>query len=87
MWDFSIQLVAADGAGWEFSYTFADVFFVFLASGNISFSAAYVAHHLATSHKQFTIYFTNICLTLPVSELSKFENFLQGARSARQAQL
>lgn len=86
MWDFSIRLVAADGAGWEFSYTFADVFFVFLGSGAISFSAPYVAHHLATSRKQFTIYFTNICITFPVSELDKFERFLQDARSARKAQ-
>lgn len=86
MWDFSIQLVAIDGAGWEFSYTFADVFFVLLTSGGISFSAVYVAHRLATSREQFKVYFTNVCITLPVSELDKFESFLLGARAARLVQ-
>lgn len=86
MWDLSVQLMTADGAGWEFSYTFADVFFVFLMSGGISFSAVYVAHHLAICRNQFTIYFTNVCITLPISELSKFESFLQGARTARLVQ-
>lgn len=83
MWDLSIQLVATDGAGWGFTYTVADVFFVFLDSGCFSFSSAYVAHYMAASKKHFTIYFTNACITLPLSELEKFEHFLQHARAAR----
>lgn len=86
MQDFSIQLVAIDGTGWELSYTFSDLFFVFLTSGGLSFSAVYMAHHLAMSRKRFTIYFTNVCITLPISELDKFESFLLGARSARLVQ-
>ncbi len=83
MWDLSIQLIAIDGSGWEFTYTVADVFFVFLGAGYFSFSAAYIDHTLATNKKQFSIYFTNACITLPVSELEKFEQFLQRARVAR----
>lgn len=83
MWDLSIQLVATDGAGWGFTYTAADVFFIFLDSGCFSFCSAYVAHYMAASKKQFTVYFANACITLPVSELEKFEHFLQHARAAR----
>lgn len=83
MGDLSVRLVAADGVGWEFSYTFADVFFVFLSSGFFSFSAIYVAHHHVETRKQFTIYFTNACIHFPVTELEKFEQFLRQARVAR----
>lgn len=83
MGDLSVRLVAADGVGWEFSYTFADVFFIFLSSGCFSFSAIYVAHHHVESRKQFTIYFTNACVHFPVTELEKFEIFLRHARATR----
>lgn len=83
MGDLSVQLVGADGVGWEFSYTFADVFFVFLSSGCFSFSAIYVAHHHVKNRTQFTIYFTNACVHFPVTELEKFEQFLRQARAAR----
>jgi len=83
MWDLSIQLVTADGAGWGFTYTVGDVFFVFLDSGCFSFCSAYVAHYMAASKKQFTVYFTNACMTFPASELARFEHFLQHVRTAR----
>lgn len=83
IWDLSIQLVAADGEGWEFTYTIADVFFVFLCSGHFSFCAPYIDHALANNKQQFTVYFTSACITLPVSELEKFEQFLRRARVAR----
>lgn len=83
MGDLSVRLVGEDGVKWEFSYSFADVFFVFLSSGFFSFSAIYVAHHHVASRKQFTIYFTNACIHFPVSELEKFEQFLRHARATR----
>lgn len=83
MWDLSIQLVATGGVGWEFTYTLADVFFVFLNSGCFAFCGVYVSHYISLNKKQFTIFFANASINFPLSELERFEHFLQRARAAR----
>lgn len=86
MLDLSVRLVAADGARWEFNHMIADIFFVFLGASYFSCCSAYIDHAITASKNQFTIYFTNACITLPVSELEKFEFFLQRVREVRLAQ-
>lgn len=86
MLDLSVRLVAADGTGWEFTHMIADVFFVFLGASYFSCCSAYIDHAITANRTQFIIYFTNACITLPVSELEKFEIFLRRVRASRLVQ-
>ncbi|MCE3252951.1 MAG: hypothetical protein K0Q67_1971 [Cellvibrio sp.] len=86
MLNLSVRLIASDGAGWEFTHMIADIFFVFLGSSYFSCCSSYLDHAINASKTQFTVYFSNACITLPVSELEKFEFFLRRVREARLVQ-